>query len=257
MGKALDELVAVRYLSRWDIQKMATAAGYKVVLWPGTDILRCLNSSSTLMPGTPTKNLSLDRDTTPTDAPEFTVESQEALMALLSLGVLPNTAKSLIKQYEPNYILDLAEYAAHLANGDKSGKIGNPAGLLIYWLRNDMPVPSSFETSRRRKATESVKRQRAVEEQQRLAFDIAYTEWKDHQVERELAVRFPGEELSKKLREIVEQRRKSDDLFARVRQEQHPILARQILQKELREQMALPSFEDWCKTHAQYDLFQE
>ena len=74
---------------------------------------------------------------------------------------------------------------------------------------------------------------------------------------RELAVRFHGEELSNKLREIVEQRRKSDNLFARVRQEQHPILARQILQKELREQMALLSFEDWCKTHAQYDLFQE
>ena len=76
---------------------------------------------------------------------------------------------------------------------------------------------------------------------------------------RELAVRFHGEELSNKLREIVEQRRKSDNdnLFARVRQEQHPILARQILQKELREQMALLSFEDWCKTHAQYDLFLE
>jgi len=179
------------------------------------------------------------------------------MQALLLPDVLSSTAKSLIKRYEPNYILDLAEYAAHLANGDKSGKIGNPAGLLIYWLRNDMPVPSSFETSRRRKATESVKRQREVEEQQRLAFDIAYAEWKDRQVERELAVRFPGEELIKKLREIVEQRRKSDNLFARVRKEQHPILARQILQKELREQMALPSFEDWCKTHAQYNLFQE
>jgi hypothetical protein len=256
MGKALDELVAVRYLSRWDIQKMATAAGYKVVLWPGTDILRCLNSTFSLSAGTPAQNQLVDKATTPTNAPEFTVESQEALMALLSLGIISSTAKSLIKQYEPNYILDLAEYASHLAKGDRNSRIGNPAGLLIYWLRNDMPVPSTFETSRRRKVTEAAKRQRAVEEQQRLALDIAFTEWKDRQVERELAVRFPGESLKNKLREIADERRKSDNLFARVRQEQHPILARQILQKELREQMALPSFEEWCKTHAQYDLFE-
>jgi len=40
IGKALDELVAVRYLARWEITKMVTKTGYKVVLWPGVDILR-------------------------------------------------------------------------------------------------------------------------------------------------------------------------------------------------------------------------
>jgi hypothetical protein len=38
---------------------------------------------------------------------------------------------------------------------------------------------------------------------------------------------------------------------------QRPAIARQVLAKEVREQMALPSFEDWCKTHAQRDLFGE
>ena len=54
---------------------------------------------------------------------------------------------------------------------------------------------------------------------------------------------------------MVAQRSKSDKYFIRVNPAQREILARQILAKEVREQMALPSFEDWCKTHAQYDLF--
>jgi hypothetical protein len=255
IGKALDELVAVRYLARWEIQKMVTTTGYKVVLWPGADILRCLNTSSTLATGAPSKKALPGQRTSAIDAPEFTVESQEALMALLSLGVLSSTANSLIKQYEANYILDLAEYAAHLTREDKNGRIGNPAGLLIYWLRNEMPVPSSFETSRRRKSAETARQQRSIEEQHRLALDIAYTDWRDQQIERELEKRFPGEELEKKTHEIIEQRRKNDQYFVRVRNEHLPILARQILRKEIREQMELPSLDEWLKTNSQGNLF--
>jgi hypothetical protein len=258
VGKALDELVAVRYLSRWDIQKMVTAEGYKIVMWPGSDILRCLNTNSPgLAAGTLNQKPTLEGKSKNNKVPEFSIESQEALMALLSLGVLSNTANTLIKKYEPDYILDLAEYASHLAKADKNGRIGNPAGLLIYWLRNDMPVPATFETSRRRRAAEAAKRQRTAEEQNRQALEAAYTDWKDKEVEKELAERYPEKKLEKKIQEIVDLRRKSDHYFARVRREQHPILARQILQKEIREQMTLPSFEQWIKSNAQGNLFSE
>ena len=46
MGKALDELVTVRYLSRWDVQPMSSKDGYKIVLWPGEDLLRSLALSA-------------------------------------------------------------------------------------------------------------------------------------------------------------------------------------------------------------------
>jgi len=97
--------------------------------------------------------------------------------------------------------------------------------------------------------------QRSMEEQQQQELDIAYAEWKDQQIERELEKRFPGELLEKKILEIIEQRRKSDHYFTRVKREQHPILARQILRKEFREQVELPSFEQWCKINSQGNLF--
>lgn len=256
MGKALDELAAVRYLSRWEIQPMATTEGYKFVLWPGHDILQSLNGIPTLTAGG--TNPMLDATTETLEPQEFTVEAQEALMALLSLGVASSKANSLIKQCGPNRILDLTEYAVHLANTAPKGKpIGNPAGLLIYWVRNDISVPSSFETSRRRKEIENAKQVRAIEQQQRIEREAAYSRWRDSQLEKELATRYPGDEMGKKINEIVLQRQKTDPLFARVRREQHAILARQILQKEVREQMALPSFEGWAKTNAQASLFGE
>jgi hypothetical protein len=258
MGKALDELVAIRYLSRWEIQPMVTTGGYKFVLWPGRDILQCLNEIPTLTAKGNTQNSLLDSTAESIEPQGFTVEAQEALMALLSLGVLSSKANSLIKQSDPNRILDLAEYAVHLANtAPKNRPIGNPAGLLIYWLRNDISVPSTFETSRRRKEIESAKQVRAIEQQQRIEREAAYSEWKEAQVEKELATRYPGAEMEKTINEIMLQRQKSDPLFARVKREQHAILARQILQKEVREQMALPSYEGWTKTNAQANLFGE
>ena len=39
MGLALNELVAIKYLSNWDVQKMSSKAGYKIVLMAGEELL--------------------------------------------------------------------------------------------------------------------------------------------------------------------------------------------------------------------------
>jgi len=41
-----------------------------------------------------------------------------------------------------------------LVQADKNKRIQNPAGLLIYYLHNDMPIPGAFLTTRKRRNSE-------------------------------------------------------------------------------------------------------
>jgi len=262
IGRALDELISVRYLSRWDVQLMSSKIGYKVMLWPGEDILRSLSLATPRLPSTTQEVQALTSTSTPTaDASEadsdtsLTMEAQQALDELLTFGIARSKAEQLVKQHDPGNILDVVEYVSTQATADKNGRIQNPAGLLIYYLRDDVPIPANFVTSRKRRISEAAVR-RDVEQRQHLVdLELEFDTWRAQAVDDELAVRYPSPELERKVAEVVEQRSKSDKYFMRINAAQRLVLARQVLAKEVREQMALPSFEDWCKTHAQRNLF--
>ena len=183
------------------------------------------------------------------------MEAQQALDELLTFGIARSKAEQLVKQHDPGNILDVVEYVSTQATADKNGRIQNPAGLLIYYLRDDVPIPANFVTSRKRRISEAAVR-RDVEQRQHLVdLELEFDTWRAQAVDDELAVRYPSPELERKVAEVVEQRSKSDKYFMRINAAQRLVLARQVLAKEVREQMALPSFEDWCKTHAQRNLF--
>jgi hypothetical protein len=183
------------------------------------------------------------------------MEAEQALAELLTFGIAPNKAEQLVKQYDAGNILDVVEYVSSQATADKNGRIQNPAGLLIYYLRDDVPIPADFVTSRKRRISEAARRRDAEQRQHLVDLELEFDAWRAQKVDDELAVRYPGPELGRKIAEVVEQRSKSDKYFMRISAAQRPVVARQVLAKEVREQMALPSFEDWCKTHAQRDLF--
>src|ERR1700712_4777033 len=47
MGLALDELVKIKYISRWDVQPMLSKKGYKIVLTAGSELLHILQNLRT------------------------------------------------------------------------------------------------------------------------------------------------------------------------------------------------------------------
>jgi hypothetical protein len=118
-----------------------------------------------------------------------------------------------------------------------------------------VPIPADFVTSRKRRISEAARRRDAEQRQYLVDLELEFDTWRAQKVDDELAVLYPGPELDRKIAEIVDQRSKTDKYFMRISLAQRPVVARQVLAKEVREQMALPSFEDWCKTHAQRDLF--
>jgi len=101
---------------------------------------------------------------------------------------------------------------------------------------------------------QAAERDRAKEEA-RQALESAYMSWKDGKRKEALAERYSGEELEAKISEVVRKNSKSDTLFRRVPPAQHRTIALQLIMKEIRDSLALPSFEEWQSQNGQIDLF--
>ena len=87
----------------------------------------------------------------------FSTEQQSAFSKLLAFGISPEEAENLVENSAPAIIQDNLEYVTHLASTGSS-HIRNPQGMLIYRLRERVPVPTSFATTSQREAQEAARR---------------------------------------------------------------------------------------------------
>jgi hypothetical protein len=188
IGRALDELISVRYLSRWDIQLMSSKIGFKVMLWPGEDILRSLSLGSPKLQAETAEVRALTCTSNPTadTNPDnrLTMEAEQALTELLTFGIAPHKAEQIVKQYDAGNILDVVEYVSSQATADKNGRIQNPAGLLIYYLRDDVPIPTDFMTSRKRRINEAARRRDAEQRQHIVGLEFEFDAWRAQSLPR-------------------------------------------------------------------------
>ncbi|MHB1743746.1 MAG: replication initiator protein A [Acidobacteriaceae bacterium] len=244
IGLSLDELVRIKYLSKWDIQPMTSKQGYKIVLSPGQELLRVLAASQR-------RQLA---DKKP-DHGEVTNIQQTAINHLIEHGVLPAKAQDLVQTYDTETIIDQIEYADFQLTNDRRGKIANPAGFIIYSIENGLPIPSQFITSRRRREQEERSKKEKERESQKNALESRYIEWRDQQLQLEVENRYPKKELDERVKEIASQRSRTDPLFSKVPQPQKLMLALHLLRKEVNEDLALPTLEEWIEGQRQISLF--
>jgi hypothetical protein len=133
--------------------------------------------------------------------------------------------------------------------------VENPAGLIIYSLENEFPVPVGFISSRRRAAMrETAERLQAKEAENNRLHEV-YERWVESERDKAFATRYPDAELEARLGEVIAAQRKSNPLFKRVSVDQHRPMALQIIRKEVNVSFTVPSFEDWVSGTRQIDLF--
>ncbi len=267
MGLALNELVAIKYISKWDVQKMLSKQGYKVVLVPGDELLRVLDSTRPER-----RESSLDRRELSSDRPErppalpqpassqrpartLSAEEEEAEALLKQYGVLPAKAASLVAALGALVVIDTVEYLASNALGGRRKSVDNPAGLIIYSLEKGMPVPATFVSTRRKRAAEEVQHRRSTADHERMVKEFAYQEWVEGEQERTVNAQFSPAELDRKLMEMVARLNRTDDRFGRMQPKARTEFARRILRKELTAEMDLPSLEEWRDEKVQPSLF--
>jgi len=247
MGLALNELVNIKYLDKWDVQPMSSKDGYKIVLAPGPALMRVLRESypeQRELP--PAKSEGSKLPCSPED---------EAIQLLKKHGILPSKCAALVDRFGADLVCDTVEYLESQMSSGKRNGVENPAGLIIYSLEKELPVPAGFISSRRRELMRQAAERDRAKEEARQALESAYMSWKDGKRKEALAERYSGEELEAKISEVVRKNSNSDTLFRRVPPAQHRTIALQLIMKEIRDSLALPSFEEWQSQNGQIDLF--
>ncbi|HTF70486.1 MAG TPA: hypothetical protein VK638_48215, partial [Edaphobacter sp.] len=240
MGQSLDELIRVGYLASWQLHPMTTKKGFKFVLTPGQELQRVMSLSSR-------KQLA-DKAS---GSAELTTAQQAAIEALIENGIVPAKAKLLAQQYDADLILDQIEYAHSQMSPNGRQKIGNPAGFIIYTIENALPVPSTFLTSRKKRDLD-IEQDR---EREALRLNKRYLEWKEGLIAAEIAARYPGDELKHKLREVITERKRTDQYFQVMTGPVLEKLALSVLKKDIENELSLPAFEEWAKEQKQGQLF--
>lgn len=253
MGLALNELVAIKYISKWDVQRMSSKLGYKVVLVAGQELLRILDSSRPerreQAPALPSPVLA------PAPSEQLTREQELAVALLRQYGVLPAKAASLVTSFGHEVVTNTVEYLASTTLSNRRKGIENPAGLIIYSLEKGLPIPATFKGSRQQAALDEGRDEQLRRENELLRAQLDYSAWVESEEERLVRSQFSQAELDQKLAAVVAELNKTDRRFGRMPSKARTDLARTTLRKELAQDAGLPSFDEWRMRSSQSTLF--
>jgi hypothetical protein len=176
---------------------------------------------------------------------ELPVVGDPRLTALVSRGVTEKTARRILASTLENQpVQEQLEWGDAVVESDPT-KILNPAGFYVSLIRDNVTIPSNFETTRKREARDKneVERRSSRDERQRL--NDGYKAYQDREVEAHLASLTP-----RALQELLAQAK--DELFTehknlRLMDETH--IERVIRSKAstiIRDQLSFMSFTAFC-----------
>jgi AraC-like DNA-binding protein len=172
----------------------------------------------------------------------------ELLRELTRRGITPAKARKLLSSLRPNQqALDQLEWGDDLIRKASPGTFRNPPGFYIYLLQNNVLVPETFETSRRRQVRAAVE-----EEQSRRAAEVAKLELDYADYMRETVDSYIKESLDEAERcRLYEDKRhelrKQHSYLAGWQEEQVEEVVHCAVQNAVMGRIEFVSFEEFCR----------
>lgn len=233
VGKALDDLKSMDYLTDWKMVPMQTSKGWKFIMVAGTELNRILKLSRGGVNAGGSSN-------------EGTVVESPFVLELLSLGVARLTAIELSKLGKEEELLDKLDYINSII-AKKRDTLFNPAGFAIDSLRKGVTVPSDFITSRKRKQIVEIQ-QREIEHQNLQGLRAqAYAQWCDEKVQAEIKRLYKPGELEEEIKKRVPAVLVSYPQLKRAKPEVLKQQAKLVIEREVGERLSLPMEDDWME----------
>jgi hypothetical protein len=137
----------------------------------------------------------------------------------------------------------------------RSANVTVPAGFLIYTIENQVPIPTSFLTTRKLREREALAEEQQATQAREFENRIAYDAWIEEQIDQELDRRYPGAALNKKIKEVVAQRVRTDERFGKMLSQPQEAISLQFLRRDVQDEVGLLSFNEWCQQKHQLALF--
>ena len=244
LGPSLEVLTEIGYLSSWELIRTSRGSDFKLMLSPGKRLLSLPSFSSVVNPEA--------RAALEARLPSWVGE-------LVVRGVAERKARQLALDIpDEQAVSDQIEYAEYLIQQDRRGrvKISNPAGFFIWAIENNLSVPVEFETSRKRRLREAQQQADGEKRSMAMQLESEYDEFCQKQIRKELESRYPADRLEPALRDQMKAiKREQPEWFGRIPELTRREVALGRLKSEIRDNLSLPSFEQWTKQHLQQQLF--
>jgi hypothetical protein len=236
---ALEELKRLSFLDLWDIQRTADNQDFKIILHPGPRYSRDFRL-----------RLAGQDPVPPPSIPEF----DAILKELTARGIREDIGRRLLLDI-PTYqcVRDQLEWGDYLIQSAPKGKFFNPAGFLVYLIRNNIEPPPHFETSARRElrrqAEERHKQSRAIDaanELRQMRLQEAYKEYQDQEIEAYLRQTVSPEELDRQMKQIRKELLKEFRSAEMWPEETQKTVVMQKLKCMYQSKVPLLTFEEFC-----------
>lgn len=243
-GPSLDELQAHGYLATWSVEETSDRKNYKIVFRHGEKFHRDRRrrlAAGESESGQPQR--SVDE---PIDAGE---ERDELVEELTGRGVSERQARQVLSAVTGDQpILEQLEWGD--AQIEQSpGKIRNPAGFYLSLIRDNVAVPTNFETSRKRREREERHRAQAAERERVSRLKMAYEDYQHAEIEKYLAALPPAEYEELIQQKTAELSKEYPSMAGRLAGDHLAKMARVSLASDVIQRLSLVSFSEFCKTH--------
>ena len=241
LGPSLDELREHAYIGSWTLSETRDGKAYKVELYHGAKFHRDLRLR---------QGEKLGEDS-PLTLPDLNDESGEAalpdLMAELTRrGITPKVAEHILaRAHDGRVILDQLEWADHLV-GAHPERFYNPAGFYVSLLRDNVPVPPGFETSRIRAARVTSRQESLRVDERREALRVAYDQYCAGEIDRHIEAAYPPAVFAQLVEEqknrLLQDKRRQ---FAAWQPEHLAEYAAATVRREVSCNVTLPTFQEY------------
>jgi hypothetical protein len=230
---SLDELQSKGFLASWSLEPTNDGRGYKITASHGAKFFADQRTRTTA----PSKEIGED-------------VSESLIEALIKRSVLEPQAKKLLRSLPPEQpVLDQIEYVDSIV---ARGHIDNPPGLYVSMLKNNIPVPDTFETSTRRRSREA--REQDMFERQLVEWEqsFRYDDYVREEVDRHIVESLGAEEFKTLVEAKLPECRKK---YPHVPNSTLMEIAEASARLDVRQSLALMPFDEFTRGAAQSRLF--
>ncbi len=170
----------------------------------------------------------------------------ELLSEMTRRGIAEAKAHSLLANLKPGQeAMDQLEFVDSLVAKDRAGKLENPPGLYVLYIRDNIAPPADFQSTRKAKLHEQAQQIKDTEIARQACLEIKYEEYRSAEIKR-LVDAIPQTEYQ---RIFKEQRKANKHLYKAMTSKQLDDLTqgtvRKLLEKD--DRLQLLSFEDFSK----------
>ena len=238
LAPSLNELKEIEYLADWEITRTAANTDFKLILSAGPRLLEIIRPRPI-------------SGSAPINDPMVNAW----LAALIERGVREPAARQLVLNVPDDQpVMDQIEWGDEILRTAPRGKFFNPPGLYIYLIRENIVPPLDFESNRKRELRMGNRANRNTEELEQMRVQLEYEDYCAREVETYLAGAFKPEALTKQVNARAATLAAEYPSAEFMLPEQRLSLARQLICREIRRELQLPTFEEFSRRCKQLDF---